>query len=1164
MNFESNRSAFVPKKMEEKIIVEKFPEQLGKLENNQDEVRLYRLLLNSVSKGQIKDSQVLKSFVKPRFNSSGYLLKSDTSDYERINGNVVDKDAVGTGISIEDQKKLIEELVGFLENTSISDELKENLRRYLTNPDDSSFDRMQAVMMVVKEAEVKDSINNCVRNLSKEQARLALENEFFKKIKDKKPLKELLDFLGSYEEKDDKDRALVTKLQTRAVNENRLVSVSATMDNFNNSNYDETLDKLATLGTSPLVADREAAKTLAKALYAVELAAYREKVTKNISASVIPQQLRELLTSLPERAPIDDLDHVKTYAQMRDKVEVQLAELIKIDRLDKANKIRESFKNSTPEKILQSIEELPKETQEDLSVKEELILLYRTFTANERPDIFDKQFGNEILLSIQTQQREKFISPELGKNKLALDHIRKNFVKNIFPLIESFRTDPTTKKEVEEFLGTKNGERMRTRYEIRLAKLAEQRVLTDIERAYLESVELLSLFNPYLVAATYTEQGVTSEFLRHHFDTLSKNTIENLKDGDYIPLIQIGTGPNGLASVGEVVRNNPELAAQMLVIDSGDQPGGPFAIPGGRAWELNSANRRGLGGATLPENPENGNVSEIETVRSYGSPLRWYPGERKDGETVRGGSINTTVDYLPTPDDLSSTSRYPTNEDLQLVLALQSSVLINNLALQTKVISVKPNPDKNAKGDKLVTLQINKPGEETKTITVAADALFVAAGLGEPTYGFRLEGTNAERIIESTKGQKGFPKISTTLEAFKALASRTEEQESPGETIVLWGKGNSADTLIEFIGNTFQGDNPKVRNVTKIYVVAEGDLSSRPRYAAIADLKPRNGKGNLIEFVKARVQDVTFESLSEQENVMDRKVKLVNEKGQFITDGSGKEIIADSAIAATGFKSQLDSVLESYLESGQSFKNKTGDTSPTELLKLPTNENVSVAETLKSDPTIMFLGTASNPDFKNEEKLLQLPEDARKALQRNGAENAVAIGFRAPDTQAAVNIWLNTKEITLNSVETNKRSEVALDGDFKNGDSTWIPIKVTQDFKIPDNVTNENLIMTPLFSYSVGNSIEVKNSEGKGFTGELNFEVDYDPSSWQIELVFNGGSSESISDDIKEAVKSACSDYDFQRYAINALQKKRRNRKIDIALAFTNGKLNPQNTFVQI
>jgi hypothetical protein len=48
---------------------------------------------------------------------------------------------------------------------------------------------------------------------------------------------------------------------------------------------------------------------------------------------------------------------------------------------------------------------------------------------------------------------------------------------------------------------------------------------------------------------------------------------------------------------------------------------------------------------------------------------------------------------------------------------------------------------------------------------------------------------------------------------------------------------------------------------------------------------------------------------------------------------------------------------------------------------------------LRADPSIVFVGTASDPRF-NQDKFAQLPDEPRNALLRNGAENAVAIGFR--------------------------------------------------------------------------------------------------------------------------------------------------------------------------
>ncbi len=263
----------------------------------------------------------------------------------------------------------------------------------------------------------------------------------------------------------------------------------------------------------------------------------------------------------------------------------------------------------------------------------------------------------------------------------------------------------------------------RSKYELRLSLLRKQRELSPTEERYLRSVEILSTLNPYLVACASVSPGETSEFLRQHFNKVSENTLANLQDGDYVPLVQIGLGPDGLAGLGELVRNNPNLARQTLVIDAGKQPGGPFAVPEGPAWELNSANSRGNEGRTMPDLP-NGN--ELKTVRAYGSPAtRWYPGERKVGKDTRAGSINTTVDYLPTPDDTSK-ARYPTNEELQLILSMQTALLTNNLALSTRLIDIAKNPDPESQGDKIVTLEITNKDGSKKELKLRTDGLFVS------------------------------------------------------------------------------------------------------------------------------------------------------------------------------------------------------------------------------------------------------------------------------------------------------------------------------------------------------------------------------------------------------------------------------------------------------
>ncbi len=954
---------------------------------------------------------------------------------------------------------------------------------------------------------------------------------------------------------------LVAELQTAVSARRKREIVSSTNSSLQlqGRDIDKALAEATPLLNSTRPDEREAGIKLVKSAYTAELANFKNEVQKMITGNVDPEMLRIYIDGLPIRPSVGEIDYVRTVVDTREKAFQSVGEILKVRRIEVATRIRESFASLGVDVVLATIDNFPGETEQDRAIKTQLLELYRSFVATNRPEIFDDTFAEEIRKIKAEQLQAKFTSPELGKNKEAFDFIRTRFIETIYPLVESLRADDTTAPKIKSFLDSDSKDpdkpNPRRQFEQRMRLLEKQRSLTEIERSYLQSVEMLSVFNPYLIACAYSDPGVTIEFLRHHFEKISKNTTSQLKDGDYFPLIQIGLGPNGLAALGETVRNNPDLASSMLVVDAGKQPGGPFAIPEGAAWELNSANRRGSGGRILPKNP---NGEELRTVRSYGSPMRWYPGERGADKSIRQGSINTTVDYLVTPDDLS-TARYPTNEELALVLSLQAAVLTKNVALQTKVIGLEKNPDPHAKGDKLVTLEIT---DETgvRQVKIATDAIFGATGLGESGYGFKLEGSRAEKVIAQTKDM-GFSKITRTLEAFNALAGRSNEQVPLGETLVIWGRGNSADVLIEYIGNIFQGDNPRVRDITKVYIISEGDLSARPRYALINDLKPRNGRGNLIEQINARVTDADFASVEGEPSK--RKLIFYGNDGQIIKDRSGNPIVADFAIAATGFRSELDALFENYAsdKSGESEKGVLR-----EPVTLPTNEEVSVAETLKGDPRVLILGTASKAEFKVD-KLDQLPAEARRALLENGAENAVAIGFRAPDTQAAVNIWLNSQDIVVEKKPAGViRENLVVSGkeDVKYGETFWFDRTiVVKDIKIPNNIKDEIRLLSPLFSYNVGNSIELSNPDGKRFTGELNFTLTYDQKTEKFALVFTKATNTPVSREVIEAVKKACMDDDFQKYAFVALKKKRRNPKLDLILSFKNGFVDPKTTFVQ-
>ncbi len=1091
----------------------------------------------------------------PKFAND--FLVDEKGNYVRIgvNGPAIPKADVPL-LEVE-QREILVEIEKLITDPQVSAETRSLVGKYINTSNTADLARLQS-MMTLGSSNISERVGGTISQYNTLKRRLDLRQSFYTTLFQDESVEKAVNTLAGFEQQSVEDTSLVANLRERAfgIRRLRLTSNFAATLAVPDRNFDQSLSLIGILEKSSNQEDRVCGRVLRSSLYGLELTTFRDEVRKMIRIDTDPRRLYSYIDSLPVRPTVGSDDYIQTLSSLKERVSNFYVVIGKISRLKQANSIRAGFAGLSVDRVISRINSLADETGEEIAVKLQLVELYKSYLAVNKPGLFDERFKREITEGIEAKLKQKFISPELGKNKAAFNYIRENFVRVIYPLIEVFRDDPRTKKDVDRLLSSSpDGQTSnpRLRFIQKLTQLEGQRPLTDIERAYIQSVELLTLFNPYLVAAATAEFGVTSEFLRHHFDILSQKTQDKLKDGDYVPLIQVGTGPNGLAAFGEIVRNNPELARQTLIVDSGEQPGGPFAIPRGPAWELNSANRRGLGGYTMPDAP-NGN--ELKTVRAYGSPVaRWYPGERSKGAVIRQGSINTTVDYLPTPDDLS-TARYPTNEELQTILALQTAILTQNLALKTELEKVEPNPNQDEKGDKIATLKIVDRDGKERVVKVKTDGVFISSGLGEPTYGFKLEGSRAERVLQETAGMTGFPKITTTLEAFRALSDRTQEKKSPGKTLAIWGRGNSADTLIEFIGNIFQGDNPLVRDVAKIYIVSEGDLSSRPRYSLISDLKPRNGRGNLIELVKARVADIDFAGSSGPPEK--REIVLLDTSGRPIVDSEGRPISANSGIAATGFSPQLERIFDSYLEGGR--LRDEGQNAPLQPISLPTNPNVAVAESFRADPNIILLGTASRPRFNSFEKLAQLPPEAREALLRNGAENAVAIGFRAPDTQAAVNIWLNQRSISIEPQSQEPKLQISIEGEKVINSGIVINRSVqVEDLGIPNNIDQEDLLLSPLLAYNLGNKFDLAGN----FSGNVDFGLEYNPQEGRFILRFKGGDIQSISSEVLEELARGVSDKYFQRFALSLLGKRRRDPKLDLNVSFKSGKINPKNTYVQ-
>jgi hypothetical protein len=1140
-------------------------------EKNRQEVEsnlnAVRSVLANVLRGNIGKA-VIDSLVNPSFDNSNYLLGEDNKRVLNENGSFIPQNNIENLKLSPNDAEILKTIQKFCSKPEFPDEYKKNFSEFLSSGDTNILKNFKSSLASQEVREETQELIQVIDKLVKSTEALNLKKEIYTGIADNRNTDELRDLVNNYEAKDQDDINLKRELLKATVGKDEQDIIVRTVEKLEERNPDAAI-----AASVPLLGiNLEAAQGLRKLAYRLELSDYRTELEKRLredlnTGSLDFSQSNEFLKNNRLRPAIEELNYIESIKKIQEKTKALIQDLIPIRVRQQATELRENFDKKPPAEVLQTIGDLGAQGP---AISAELSELYKTYATANLPGIFETLFLPQIQEAKALELQSKFTRTELGGNLEAFKYMQGNFVKVMFPLVESLRANPKTSKEIGVYLeNDRNGVRGKTPFEQRLSQLKKQRDLSEIEENYLRSVERLSLFNPYAVACAAVKPEITSEYLKIYFQKLSSSSKTQIQDGAYIPLIQIGTGPNGLAGIGEIVRNNPDLANSMLVIDSGKQPGGPFAVPNGAAWALNSANARGASVRVLPDKPI---IDERLTVRGFGSPTRWYPGERiEDLATSRGGSINPTVDYLPTPDETSS-KRYATNQELQLVLAMQAALLVKNLALETEIIKIEPNQDKDLQGDKIVTLRIKEEGDSFREVKVRTDAIFYSSGLGEPTYGFPIDDTKqAQQILQEQKDDE-FPKLSTTLEAFKALADIENPREIKGNTVVIYGGGNSADTLLEYLGQLFNGSNDSVNKIEKIYVLLPDELSPRPRYAQIKDLTPRNGNPNLIEFVNVKVGDVAYESNTGEPS--NRKLILLDKDGERIKDASGADVISDYVIAATGFKSNLNKILEDY---AQAISSPNGNELK-EKLTLPTNPDITVAETLFRDPNILIVGTASSSNF-NLEKLAQLPLLAREALSRNGPENAVAIGFRGPDTQAAVSIWLNQREVNLaeNTEKSSSRREIDIVSDQKSlkRDEIIFSTRINpEEIKIPNNISDTSLLLEPIFYSNLGNQIELLDGD-KRFNGKLNFTLSYNKHEQSMTLSFKGSENgliqartgiaeENLPDELVRKILNSLQDPHFQKYALTELNNKRGgNPSLSFSLNIKKGYLDPTRSFIE-
>lgn len=829
--------------------------------------------------------------------------------------------------------------------------------------------------------------------------------------------------------------------------------------------------------------------------------------------------------------------------------------------------ISAAFFVDTANTILNRIARLPELNGSQVAQKKRLFADYVSFLNDKqgaRP--IDYEIASKVEVEQILQGAEVEITSEnLGINTRAFAYLKANYRQGIGILVETLRADnetnPTMNRIVPKNKASKEAKNLRRS----LKEYRTQRTLNPREEAYIRSIDLLSAVNPLLVAAARSDFGTTSAFVRSYIEQRSNRTKETLTDGQYIPIIIGGLGPGGITSMGAVLRKYPELAAQTLGLDSAEQVGGPFGIPQGPAWGLNSAS--GVGDKEFIPDPLD--KPDSETVRGYGDPTRGYVAERREANPdSRDFSINRFASFGPSPEQVAPKKRYVTNEETEITMTLQAAVMFNKIALETKILKVEPAPEDGKPGSRLATLELTENGS-TRTIQVRTELCITSSGFGEETYGFDLKNKRAEEVIAYSEDRPGVPLYAPYLKMFKALVDRTKspEEKQPGQVVVIYGNGDSRRTMEEQLTRLFAESSDAVKNIKKIYVIVTGEDSKRPRYRGRDDVKARGARQSIITEIPGRVGDVGF---ADQER---NTLNVYDANGNRFTDPvTGETIVANHVIPTAGFKPSVDEVFQPYLQ-GQKLADGV------EPITLPGAPDIAVADQIKGEDGLIFVQTSSKPRF-NQAKYDALPERTRAALLSVGAENLVAIGVRGADTEAAVNIVLDKlrRKILLAEEEptsTVTRREIK---EIAASDFTIPAAEGLEDARTQDNA-NPQRTASALLAYSLAD-IEFAGESRQGsqmtqgvlLRGNFKLGLTLQKNStgqtfWQArtaEGIDGGAFAAPMPKAVELAVQERLQNQALQAYCFKTLKGKRGpSPKLTLNLAFKNGRIQPAETFVE-
>jgi hypothetical protein len=262
-------------------------------------------------------------------------------------------------------------------------------------------------------------------------------------------------------------------------------------------------------------------------------------------------------------------------------------------------------------------------------------------------------------------------------------------------------------------------------------------------------------------------------------------------------------------------------------------------------------------------------------------------------------------------------------------------------------------------------------------------------------------------------------------------------------------------------------------------------------------------------------------------------------------------------------------------------------------LTLPGAPEISVADKLKKNPKIVFVQTASDAAF-NQAKLAQLPDKSRAALLAVGPENAVAIGFRAPDTLAATKLTLDqyadsvelskdepppriverkllgkpVSEFTIPATIDPDDYRVQNDADPSRTASSLLAMLMNKyEFTLPQRQINQ------LNGTNIPGGVPAYTSQG--LTGEIKLSMRLQrevqtkrnaKTYWEIIAAPAAGYAVAtpVPGAIAKALTENLQNPTFQSYCAELISSSRsREPELTLALSFKNGRLQPATSYVE-